>query len=247
MSAPDGVGSMKKRARREGFQFQMDLNFGQKEDKDHFIARLDRVKGSLATKRRWPVENMELLSHLFDLAEKEDSDDQSHDTSSSSMLNTSGIYTGDGDEEQPLFVCQGSTFEDLVLGLTRLYKSKGYVGAIESCAEASMMKAIDEIKSTSEYETDGEVQHDSTANAYHTSVPCLSGSIHKIVGCVTLFRKEHTCAQTRELASAKEVLPLVISKGLNVTEVAHDNSPPVTSYIVEELKLKHSYDTWHGK
>uniref|UniRef100_A0A1X7UIZ3 Uncharacterized protein n=1 Tax=Amphimedon queenslandica TaxID=400682 RepID=A0A1X7UIZ3_AMPQE len=35
------------------------------------------------------------------------------------MLNTSGIYTGDGDEEQPLFVCQGSAFEDLVLGLTR--------------------------------------------------------------------------------------------------------------------------------
>ena len=37
----DGVGSLKKRARREGFRFQMELNFGQKEDEDHFIARLD--------------------------------------------------------------------------------------------------------------------------------------------------------------------------------------------------------------
>ena len=41
---------------------------------------------------------------------------------------------------------------------TIVYKSKGYVAAIESCAEASMMKAIDEIKATSNYETDGEVQ-----------------------------------------------------------------------------------------
>uniref|UniRef100_A0A1X7UTU7 Uncharacterized protein n=1 Tax=Amphimedon queenslandica TaxID=400682 RepID=A0A1X7UTU7_AMPQE len=82
----------------------MELNLGERENKDHFIARLDRVKGFLATKRRRPVDNMELLSHLFDLAKK-DSDVQSHNTSSSSaMLNTSGIYTGDGDEEQPLFV-----------------------------------------------------------------------------------------------------------------------------------------------
>ncbi|XP_019856661.1 PREDICTED: uncharacterized protein LOC109584969 [Amphimedon queenslandica] len=98
----------------------MELNFGQREEKDHFIARLVRLKGSLATKRRRAVDNMELLSDLLDLPEKEDSDVQSHDTSSSSaMLNISGIYTGDGDEEQPLFVCQGSAFEDLVLGLTR--------------------------------------------------------------------------------------------------------------------------------
>uniref|UniRef100_A0A1X7V413 Integrase catalytic domain-containing protein n=1 Tax=Amphimedon queenslandica TaxID=400682 RepID=A0A1X7V413_AMPQE len=185
------------------------------------------------------------------------------------MLNNSGIFTGDGDEEQPLFVCQKSAFENLVLGLTRwctcgmidrqmisyrqfghvihaefqcqscnrkewcassnllgsrylinqklihaftcagmlpsqyyhfcrfaslgivgnrytasVCKSKGYVGAIESCAEASMMKAIDEIKSTSKYKTDGEwvitdARHDSTANAYHTTVPCLSKRLNE--------------------------------------------------------------------
>ena len=36
-------------------------------------------------------------------------------------------------------------------------------------------------------------------------------------------------------------------KGLNITEVAHDNSASVKSYIVEDLQLKNSYDTWHGK
>ena len=36
-------------------------------------------------------------------------------------------------------------------------------------------------------------------------------------------------------------------KGLNITEVAHDISASVKSYIVEDLQLKNSYDTWHGK
>ena len=35
--------------------------------------------------------------------------------------------------------------------------------------------------------------------------------------------------------------------GLNVVEVAHDNSPSVKSYIVQDLGLINSYDTWHGK
>ena len=93
MSAPDGVGSSKKRSRKDGFRYQIELNFGHKEDKDNFLARLDRVKRSLATKRRRHIDNMELMSHLLNLAEKEDSEVQSHDTSSSSaMLNTSGSY-----------------------------------------------------------------------------------------------------------------------------------------------------------
>ena len=35
--------------------------------------------------------------------------------------------------------------------------------------------------------------------------------------------------------------------GLNVIEVAHDNSPSVKSYIVQNLGLINSCDTWHGK
>jgi hypothetical protein len=76
-----------------------------------------------------------------------------------------------------------------------------------------MRRAVDMIKSLQSYvSNDGEwvitdARHDSTANAYHTTVPCLSGSTHKIVGCVTLSRKDHIIAQTRELACTKEVSP----------------------------------------
>ena len=52
MSAADGIACSRKRTRREGFRHQMELNFPLKEGKDEFIARLDQVKGSLATKRR---------------------------------------------------------------------------------------------------------------------------------------------------------------------------------------------------
>lgn len=83
---------------------------------------------------------------------------------------------------------------------------------------------------------------------------------------MTLSRKDHTCAQTRELACTKLVLPQVLSKGnqlklkihldcdnycrvsgLNVVEVAHDNCTSVRSYVVNDLKLRNSDDTWHGE
>ena len=35
--------------------------------------------------------------------------------------------------------------------------------------------------------------------------------------------------------------------GLNVVEVAHDFQQQIRRYIVEDLKLLNSYDTWHGK
>ena len=34
-------------------------------------------------------------------------------------------------------------------------------------------------------------------------------STHKILGCVTLSKKDHTCAQIRELACTRLVLPQV--------------------------------------
>ena len=61
-----------------------------------------------------------------------------------------------------------------------------------------------------------DTRHDSTANAFHTTVPCLSGrlenqykfvyismyilfSTKRIVGIATLPRVGHSVAQTREL------------------------------------------------
>lgn len=34
---------------------------------------------------------------------------------------------------------------------------------------------------------------------------------------------------------------------LNVVEIAHDYQAQVQKYIVDELGLINSYDTWHGK
>ncbi len=38
-------------------------------------------------------------------------------------------------------------------------------------------------------------------------------STHKILDCVTLSRRDHICAQTRELACTKLVLPQVMARG----------------------------------
>ena len=63
---------------------------------------------------------------------------------------------------------------------------------VSDAAEESMGSAIEEVKSLPHYSENGEVmklysititknpsstdaRHDSTANAYHTTVPCLSG------------------------------------------------------------------------
>ena len=35
--------------------------------------------------------------------------------------------------------------------------------------------------------------------------------------------------------------------GLNVVEVAHDYQPAVKKYIVDDLGMVNSFDTWHGK
>ena len=89
----------------------------------------------------------------------------------------------------------------------------------------------------------------------------------KIVGISTVSRSEHHVAQTRELESTKIVVPQVIARGelhniykclnvcltlivrftgLNVVEVAHDMQLAVRRYLMQDLKLVNSFDTWHG-
>ncbi|KAL5478134.1 hypothetical protein EMCRGX_G025015 [Ephydatia muelleri] len=77
------------------------------------------------------------------------------------------------------------------------------------------------------------------------SGPCLAGSTHRIVGIATLSRQDHRVAQTREVACTKIVLPQVIARGLNITEVAHDYQSTIKQYA-EGLGMVNSYDTWHG-
>ena len=77
-----------------------------------------------------------------------------------------------------------------------------------------------------------DARHDSTSNAFHTTVPCLSDrlkfslffctwccelslslfcSTKRILGYSTKSRVDHLTAQTRELECTKEVLPSVIN------------------------------------
>ena len=57
---------------------------------------------------------------------------------------------------------------------------------VSEAAERSMRAAIDEVESLPHYQDEGEVMkcvhiHHSTANAYHTTVPCLSGNLRSLI------------------------------------------------------------------
>jgi hypothetical protein len=109
-------------------------------------------------------------------------------------------------------------------------------------------------------------------NAFHTTVPCISGITHKVLGVKTLSRFEHSTAQTREVVATMEVIEDVISRGecttcvysilvhatphytlhvyfitegFPIQEVAHDSNVALTKKITER-GLINSYDTWHG-
>lgn len=132
-----------------------------------------------------------------------------------------------------------------------VYNRRGYIEVVGQLAQDSMQAAVDEIQGLPEYPTKGEwvitdARHDSTANAFHTTVPCLSGSTMKIVGLSTLSRTEHSIPQTRELECTKIVVPQVKDRGLNIVEVAHDMQQQVSKFVTNEMKLVNSFDTWHG-
>ena len=79
-----------------------------------------------------------------------------------------------------------------------VYNRHGYVDIVNHLAEHSMQRAVEEVQSLPDYPTKGEVmhikinnvnnncyfylqwiipdaRHNSTANVYHTTVPCISG------------------------------------------------------------------------
>ena len=88
-------------------------------------------------------------------------------------------------------------YNSLILSI--VYNRREYIEIVGRLAEHSMKAAVEEVESLPDYSTKGEVylielkcniqvfilfdiqwvitdaRHDSTANAYHTTVPCLSG------------------------------------------------------------------------
>ncbi|KAL5464082.1 hypothetical protein EMCRGX_G033042 [Ephydatia muelleri] len=62
-----------------------------------------------------------------------------------------------------------------------VYVDKLYQQIISDAVEESMKAAVDRVNANPDFITSGEwvitdARHDSTSNAYHTTVPCLAGS-----------------------------------------------------------------------
>eukprot|EP00731_Ephydatia_muelleri_P030530 Em0022g44a len=114
-----------------------------------------------------------------------------------------------------------------------VYVDKLYQQIISDAVEESMKAVVDRVKANPDCITSGE----------QTVMSIFS--THRIVGIATLSRQDHRVAQTREVVCTKMVLPQVIARGLNITEVAHDYQATIKKYI-EELGMMNSYDTWHG-
>eukprot|EP00731_Ephydatia_muelleri_P034941 Em0087g10a len=123
--------------------------------------------------------------------------------------------------------------------ISSVYLNQLYQQVVVDVAEESMKAAVERVKESPHHATSGEwvitdARHDSTSNAYHSTVPCLAG------------RQQHRVAQTREVACTKIVLPQVIARGLNITEVAYDYQATIKLYV-RQLGMVNSYDPWHGK
>eukprot|EP00731_Ephydatia_muelleri_P019113 Em0011g1153a len=63
--------------------------------------------------------------------------------------------------------------------------------------------------------------------------------------CGCLSNPSWTIASFIKVACTKIVLPQVIARGLNITEVAHDYQATIKLYV-RQLGMVNSYDTWHG-
>eukprot|EP00731_Ephydatia_muelleri_P000668 Em0001g668a len=115
--------------------------------------------------------------------------------------------------------------------ISSVYLNQFYQQVVADVAEESMKAAVERVKESPHHATSGEhIVHFST---------------HRIVGISTLSRQQHRVAQTREVACTKIVLPQVIARGLNITEVAHDYQATIKLYV-RQLGMVNSYDTWHG-
>ncbi|KAL5502235.1 hypothetical protein EMCRGX_G008976 [Ephydatia muelleri] len=141
--------------------------------------------------------------------------------------------------------------------ISSVYLNKLYQQVVTDVAEESMKAAVERVKESPHHATSGEwvitdARHDSTSNAYHSTVPCLAGSTHRIVGISTLSRQQHrvrlTSSYCPRFALVSQLFTFsrfLSNKGLNITEVAHGYQATIKQYV-QQLGMVNSYDTWHG-
>ena len=120
-----------------------------------------------------------------------------------------------------------------------------------------------------------DARHDSTSNAYHTTVPCLVGryeyvyyiiiftlklSSCRIVGINTTSRAEHGVAQTREIVCTKAVMTDVVARGMlcstGCVVFNNYNAGLNVAEVAHDCQPQvtrfvidelHATNTWHGK
>ncbi|XP_068761142.1 uncharacterized protein [Montipora capricornis] len=127
----------------------------------------------------------------------------------------------------------------------------GYIDIVNKAADSSMRERIQEVQNTDAYiEKNGatvitDCRHDSTSNAYHSTVAMISYETHHVVAVQTVTKEEFHSSQTHEFEAIRKILPAVQAKGLNVVEVAHDFVPKIKNWLLAQ-NIQNSFDTWHG-
>jgi len=134
--------------------------------------------------------------------------------------------------------------------IDNVYDTMGYIDIVNKAADSSMRERIQDVQNTAAYiERNGatvitDCRHDSTSNAYHSTVAMISYETHHVVAVQTVTKEEFRSAQTHEFEAIRKILPAVQAKGLNVVEVAHDFVPKIKNWLLAQ-NIQNSFDTWH--
>ncbi|CAH3157635.1 unnamed protein product [Porites lobata] len=115
--------------------------------------------------------------------------------------------------------------------IDNVYDKMGYMGTVTRTAEDSLLEQISEARNTDSYHENNratvitDCRHDSTANAYHSTVAMLSYETKHMLATQTVTKEEF--------------------RSLTVREVAHDFVPKIKNWLLTQ-NIQNSFDTWHG-
>ncbi|KAJ7339667.1 hypothetical protein OS493_006075 [Desmophyllum pertusum] len=132
-----------------------------------------------------------------------------------------------------------------------VYGTMGYMQTVLKAGDDCMTEQIHEVQNTDSYQQRNgatvitDCRHDSTANAYHSTVAMLSYETKHVVAVQTVTKEVFRSSQTHEFEAMQQIIPAVQAKGLTVIEVAHDFVLKIKNWLLT-LNIQNSFDTWHG-
>ncbi|KAJ7308512.1 Orexin receptor type 2 [Desmophyllum pertusum] len=131
-----------------------------------------------------------------------------------------------------------------------VYGTMGYMQTVLKAGDDCMTEQIHEVQNTDSYQQRNgatvitDCRHDSTANAYHSTVAMLSYETKHVVAVQTVTKEVFRSSQTHEFEAMQQIIPAVQAKGLTVIEVAHDFVLKIKNWLLT-LNIQNSFDTWH--